>query len=340
MSSSSSLPNPTDLRRVLIAGTGSYVPERIVTNHELEAMVDTSDHWIFTRTGMKERRIAAADEATSDMGSLAALRALADAGLGPEDVDLILVATSTPDMPFPNTAALIQREIGARRAVCLDVNAACSGFLFALEVGRQFVATGAMETVLVIGAEKMSCVVDWQDRSTCVLFGDAAGAAVLRPGTEGGILGSVLGSAGELADLLTIPGGGSRNPATPETIAQRLHYIKMDGPEVFKHAVSNMTRAAQEVLERCGLTIQDIRYIVPHQANARIIRAIGQRLGLAEGQLYLNVEKYGNTSAASVILALDEASRAGLLREGDLLLLVVFGAGFTWGASVLEWRRS
>ena len=325
---------------MLIAGTGSYVPERIVTNHELEAMVDTSDHWIFTRTGMKERRIAAADEATSDMGSLAALRALADAGLGPEDVDLILVATSTPDMPFPNTAALIQREIGARRAVCLDVNAACSGFLFALEVGRQFVATGAMETVLVIGAEKMSCVVDWQDRSTCVLFGDAAGAAVLRPGTEGGILGSVLGSAGELADLLTIPGGGSRNPATPETIAQRLHYIKMDGPEVFKHAVSNMTRAAQEVLERCGLTIQDIRYIVPHQANARIIRAIGQRLGLAEGQLYLNVEKYGNTSAASVILALDEASRAGLLREGDLLLLVVFGAGFTWGASVLEWRRS
>lgn len=341
MSIAFSTPRPNGLRNVVIAGTGSYVPERIMPNSELETLVDTTDHWIVTRTGMKERRIAAPDEATSDMGGPAAQRALDDAKLDAADVDLILVATSTPDMFFPSTAALIQRQIGARNAVCMDIGAACSGFLYAMEVGRQFVATGSMDTVLVIGAEKMSSVVDWEDRGTCVLFGDAAGAAILRPGRNSrGILQTVMGSEGELADLLTIPAGGSRHPATIETVEKRLHYIRMDGQEVFRHAVSNMTRSAKEALKRCGLTIHDIRFIVPHQANARIIKAVGQRLGVNEEQVYLNVDKYGNTSAASVILAIDEASRGGTLNEGDLLLMVVFGAGFTWGASVVEWGRT
>ena len=333
-------PSIPGLRNVVIAGTGAYLPDRIMPNSELETMVDTTDHWIVTRTGMKERRIAGPDEATSDMGAGAARYAIEDAGLNPTDVDMILVATSTPDMMFPNTAALVQREIGATNAVCMDLEAACSGFLYAMEVGRQFIRSGAMDTVLVIGAEKMSSVVDWEDRGTCVLFGDGAGAAVLRPGTSRGILHTTMGSEGDLADLLKIPGGGSRNPATFETVQARMHYIKMGGQEVFKHAVSNMFQSAQEVLDYCGLTIDNVKYVIPHQANARIIRAVGQRLGAKDNQLYANVDKYGNTSAASVILAIDEASRAGLLEQGDILMIIVFGAGFTWGASLLEWGRT
>lgn len=328
---------PEGLRSACIAGTGSYLPERIVPNAELEALVETTDHWIVTRTGMRERRIAAEDEVTSDMAAAAAREALADAGMSAEEIELILVATSTPDMMLPSTAAFVQKLVGAGKAACMDVQAACSGYLYALEIGRQFVQCGTVENILVIGAEKMSAFIDWKDRSTCVLFGDAAGAAVLRPGGGRGILHTRLGSEGGLADLLKIPGGGARHPSSAETIAKRMHFMKMEGREVFKHAVSNMTRTAQQVLSETGLSIGDIRHIFPHQANARIIKAVGERLGAREGQVYSNVDKYGNTSAASVILALDEASREGVLQAGDLLMIVVFGAGFTWGAMVLEW---
>jgi 3-oxoacyl-[acyl-carrier-protein] synthase-3 len=322
---------------VHILGSGSYLPERILPNAELETMVATSDHWIVTRTGMRERRVAREDEATSDMAAHAAQRALESSGTDPGTVDLILLATSTPDMLFPNTACFVQERIGAPRATCMDLEAACSGFLYAMDIGRQFVQTGAKQTVLVIGAEKMSSVTDWEDRSTCVLFGDAAGAALLGPGPGRGIIHSVTGSEGALARLLRIPAGGSRRPATPQTVAERLHFIKMEGQEVFKHAVSNMTQCAQQVLDESGLGIRDVKMIIPHQANARIIKAVGQRLGATDAQVYVNVDKYGNTSAASVIVALDEASRGGHLDDGDIVMFVVFGAGFTWGATILEW---
>jgi 3-oxoacyl-[acyl-carrier-protein] synthase-3 len=322
-----------------ILGTGSYLPERIVHNSELEEMVDTTDHWIVTRTGMRERRIARDDEATSDMGAAAARRAIEDAGISANDIDLILVATSTPDMLFPNTANFVQKQIGAARATCLDLEAACSGFLFAMDVASQFIKTGSKNRVLVIGSEKMSSVVDYEDRGTCVLFGDAAGAAVMGPGSGRGVIHTVTGSDGELSDLLMIPAGGSRIPASADSVAQRLHYIKMSGQEVFKNAVANMAQCAQQVLDESGINIRQIKYIIPHQANARIIKAVGQRLKAIDEQVYVNVDKYGNTSSASVIVAMDEASRGGLLMEGDLIMIVVFGAGFTWGASVIEWGR-
>ncbi len=325
------------LHSACILGTGSYLPERVVPNAELETMVDTTDHWIVTRTGMRERRIARDDEATSDMAAVAARRAMEDAGVEPEQIGLVLVATCTPDMMIPNTASFVQEKTGTANAACIDIEAACSGFLSALEVGRQFIETGSMEYVLVIGAEKMSSVTDWEDRSTCVLFGDGAGAAVLHAGKGRGIVHTRMAAEGALADLLKIPGGGSRFPTSAETVAQRMHYMKMSGQEVFKHAVSKMCKTAQQVLDECELKIEDIKYIIPHQANARIIKAVGQRLGAAENQVYVNVDKYGNTSAASVILAIDEASKSGVLNEGDDLMIVVFGAGFTWGAMILEW---
>jgi 3-oxoacyl-[acyl-carrier-protein] synthase-3 len=318
-------------------GTGSYVPERIMPNSELESMVDTSDHWIVTRTGLRERRLAADDQATSDLASAAAVRALRDAGVTPGEVDLILVGTSTPDMLFPSTACFVQKEIGAQNATCMDIEAACSGFLYTMEVGRQFVQSGARKRVLVIGAEKMSSVTDWKDRSTCILFGDAAGAAVLGAGSGRGIIHTVTGSDGTLADLLKIPGGGSRNPTTAENVNDRQQYIKMEGQEVFKRAVANMTGSARQLLDESGLAMKDVRAIIPHQANARIIKAVGQRLGASQDQVYINVDKYGNTSAASVIVALDEAAREGFVEAGDVIMFVVFGAGFTWGASLVEW---
>jgi len=339
MLDSSPQPIGTGLRRASILGTGSYLPERVLPNAELENMVDTSDHWILTRTGMRERRIARPDEATSDMASAAALHALENAEIDPSELELIVVATSTPDMLFPNTAAFVQRQIEAENAACMDVEAACSGFLYGMEVGRQFVQTRSMDRVMVIGAEKMSSVTDWEDRHTCILFGDGAGAAVLGPSSGGGIIHTKMGSAGALADLLKIPGGGSRYPASHETVESRMHFIKMQGQEVFRNAVEKMSHTAGAVLDQSGLTIGDIKYIVPHQANARIIKAVGQRLGASDAQMYTNVDKYGNTSAASVIVAIDEASRAGLLEKGDRIMIVVFGAGFTWGATVLEWDR-
>ncbi|MBN1557668.1 MAG: ketoacyl-ACP synthase III, partial [Lentisphaerae bacterium] len=319
-------------RTVAIAGVGSYLPKRVLTNAELESMVDTSDEWIRTRTGIRERHIAAEHEATSDMAAEAARRALDHAGVSPGDVQLLIVATVTPDMFFPSTACFVQEQIGATEAFCFDLEAACSGFLYGIKVGKRFVASGLLDTVLVIGAEKLSCVTDWNDRATCVLFGDGAGAAVLRPRENGGgIMSSFMGSDGRLADLLNIPGGGSRRPASAATLSERLHYMKMNGREVFKHAVRCMCDAGQRVLDRCGLTIEDIDCVIPHQANMRIIRAIADRLGTSLDRFYVNLDRVGNMSAASVPVALDEAVRNGRVKRGDKILFIVFGGGFTWG---------
>lgn len=326
------------VRRVGILGTGSYLPERVLRNDELAELVETNDEWIQSRTGIRERRLAQDGEVTSDMAAAAARRALEDAGIGPNDVDLIIVATITPDMPFPSTACFVQDHIGAKHAFCFDIGAACSGFQHALDVGRQFIASGNAETALVIGAEKLSAFIDWEDRSTCVLFGDGAGAVVLGPATNGGgILTSVMGSDGGLASLLNIPGGGSRRPPSIETVKGREHFLKMEGREVFKHAVRCMSDASARALKQCGLTIDDVTRIIPHQANMRIMTAIADRLGVPIERFYLNVERYGNMSAASAAVALDEAKRSGILKEGDIVLLVVFGGGFTWGATVIQW---
>jgi 3-oxoacyl-[acyl-carrier-protein] synthase-3 len=325
-------------RTCSVAGVGSYVPAKILTNADLERMVSTSDEWITTRTGIKERHIAAKDEFTSDLGAAAARRAMQRARVTPEQIDLIIVATITPDMPFPSTACLIQQKLGAHRAAAFDLEAACSGFIYALEIAQQFIMTRTYDTVLVIGAEKLSSIVDWKDRNTCVLFGDGAGAAILqnRPHAHG-LLTAVMGADGSKADLLFMAGGGSRCPATAESVASRLHYLRMEGKEAFKNAVQAMKTAAQEALRRCEIDISRIKCIIPHQANLRIIDAVGERIGARPDQLFVNVHKYGNTSAASVAIALDEAVQTGRVQHGDLILLMVFGAGLTWGAAVIEW---
>jgi 3-oxoacyl-[acyl-carrier-protein] synthase-3 len=325
-------------RTCAIAGVGAYVPTRVLTNAELEKMVDTTDEWITTRTGIKERRIAAKDEFTSDLAAKAALRAMKAAGVTGEQIDLIIVATITPDMVFPSTACLVQQKIGARRVAAFDLEAACSGFIYGLEIAQQFIMSRTYDTVLVIGAEKLSSIVNWEDRNTCVLFGDGAGAAVLQNRTTShGLLTAVMGADGSKADLLHMPGGGSRCPATAESVDSRLHYLRMEGKETFKHAVQAMMSAAQEALRRCEVDISQIKCIIPHQANRRIIDAVGERLGATPGQLFVNLDRYGNTSAASVAIALDEAVNSGRIQRGDLILLVVFGAGLTWGAAVIEW---
>jgi 3-oxoacyl-[acyl-carrier-protein] synthase-3 len=325
-------------RTCSITGVGSYIPAKVLTNTELEKMVKTSDEWITTRTGIKERRIAAANEFTSDMGAKAARRALKKAGVTASQVDLIIVATITPDMPFPPTACLVQQKLGARRAAAFDLEAACSGFIYGLEIAQQFIMSRTYDTVLVIGAEKLSSIIDWNDRNTCVLFGDGAGAAVLqnRPHAHG-LLTAVMGADGENANLLFMPGGGSRCPASTASVNGRLHYLRMNGKETFKNAVQAMYTAAREALRRCEIDISQIKCVIPHQANRRIIDAVGERLGTQPGQLFVNLEKYGNTSAASVAIALDEAVESGRIQRGDLILLVVFGAGLTWGAAVIEW---
>jgi 3-oxoacyl-[acyl-carrier-protein] synthase-3 len=321
-----------------IVSVGSHVPARVLTNADLERMVDTTDDWITVRTGIKERRLAADDEFTSDLAARAALAALERAKIKPEEVDLIIVATITPDMPFPSTACLVQRKIGARRAAAFDIEAACSGFIYGLEVGQQFIMSRSYDTVLVIGAEKLSSIIDWSDRNTCVLFGDGAGAAVLQNRANShGLLTACMGADGTKADLLSMPAGGSRCPATAQSVANRLHFLRMDGKETFKNAVNAMYQAARESLRRCELDIKQIKCIIPHQANMRIIDAVAERLGADASQLFVNLHKYGNTSAASVAIALDEAVQSGRIQQGDLILLVVFGAGLTWAAAVIEW---
>jgi 3-oxoacyl-[acyl-carrier-protein] synthase-3 len=321
-----------------IVSVGSYVPQRILTNADLEKLVETTDEWITSRTGIKERRIAAENEFTSDIAAKAALRALESAHLQPELVDLIVVATITPDMPFPSTACLVQRKIGARRAAAFDIEAACSGFIYGLEIGQQFIMTRTYDTVLVIGAEKLSSIIDWTDRNTCVLFGDGAGAAILQNrAASHGLLTACMGANGAKADLLSMPGGGSRCPASLQSVKNRLHYLHMDGRETFKNAVNAMAAAAQEALRRCELTIRQIKCIIPHQANRRIIDAVAERLEADPAQLFINLHRYGNTSAASVAIALDEAVQSGRIQRGDLVLLIVFGAGLTWASAVIEW---
>lgn len=321
-----------------ILSVGSYVPESVLTNADLEKMVDTSDEWITTRTGIKERHIAAPTEFTSDLAVKAARRALERADLGPDEIDLVIVATITPDMPFPATACLVQEKIGAARAAAFDIEAACSGFIYGLEIGQQFIMSRTYDTVLVIAAEKLSTITDWSDRNTCVLFGDGAGAAILQSRPEAhGLLTACMGADGSKAGLLLMPGGGSRCPATAESVKKRMHFLHMEGREVFKSAVNSMYNAAVESLRRCSLDIRQIKCVIPHQANQRIIEAVGERLGVQDGQMFVNLHRYGNTSAASVAIALDEAVTSGRIERGDLILLMVFGAGLTWGAAVIEW---
>lgn len=327
-----------ELRPVGVVGTGRYTPQRVLTNADLEKMVETSDEWIRTRTGIRERRIAAPEEAASDLALQAARRALEAADVPPEAVDLIIVATVTPDTLFPATSNLLQDRLGAKRAGAFDLLAGCTGMIYALEMAASQVAAGACDTVLVVGAEVLSRVTDWSDRSTCVLFGDGAGAFVVRPVEPGyGILGTILGSDGSGGEKLILPAGGSRRPASHETVEQGLHYLKMCGNEVFKFAVRVMGDAAFQVMERSGLAPDDIDFFVPHQANIRIIEAAARRLELPREKVVVNVDRYGNTSSASIPIAVDEAVRSGRVKKGDVGLLVGFGAGLTWGAVALRW---
>ena len=324
----------------VILGTGSYAPERILTNDELSGMVDTSDEWIRARSGIRERRIAAPGEATSDMGMRAAQRALEDARVAPAEIDLLIVATVTPDMPMPATACFIQHKLGLpTTCACFDLNAACSGFVYALDTACAMIASGRYKKALVIGVEKLSAIIDWQDRTTCVLFGDGAGAVVVGLTAEPnlGLIGTRLGSFGDGAELLCIPRGGSSAPSTPESIAARDHCIRMKGKEVFKLAVRAMDEAARDILEQHHVRADQISLVIPHQANLRIIEAISEYLELPMERFFVNVDRYGNTSAASIPIALDEARRSGRIKPGDLTLLVAFGAGLTYGSALLRW---
>jgi 3-oxoacyl-[acyl-carrier-protein] synthase III len=325
------------MKKVGIIGVGEYLPKKVLTNADLEKMVETSDEWITTRTGIKERRLAAKNEATSDLAVKAAKAALESAKCDPEDLDLIIVATITPDMPFPSVASILQNALSAKKAACFDISAACAGFVYALSIAQQFIACGTAKNALVIGAEKLSSITDWKDRNTCVLFGDGAGACVLGEVKSGGIISTYLGCDGSNLSLLNLPAGGSRAPASFETVEQRQHYIKMNGNELFKIAVRTMTEAAGIVLEKAGLKFSDIDLIIPHQANSRIIMAVAKRLGLSEGQIFLNIEKYGNMSSASTVTALVEAVQEGRIKKGDIVLLDSFGAGLVWGAAVIKW---
>ena len=327
------------VRPVAITGTGSYLPEKVLTNADLQRMVDTSDEWIVERTGIKERRIAGDDEATSDLAIKAGRAALENAGIKAEDLDLIIVATVTPDMAFPATACFVQKALGAPKATCFDVSAACSGFLYGMELARQFIATGSAEKALVIGADKLSAIIDWTDRNTCVLFGDGAGAAVLQPAGEGTgeILSAYSGSNGTLDEILNVPGGGSRSPLTADNIGQKTNTMKMAGREVYRHAVQTMMAAAKEAIARASLTPDDIECFIPHQANLRIIETIADKLHVPMDRFFVNLTAYGNTSAAAVAIALDEAQRTGRIKRGDHILMVVFGGGLTWASSVVRW---
>ncbi len=326
------------LRSVGIIGTGSALPEKIVTNADLEKIVDTTDEWIVSRTGIKERRFADENTATSDLAYDAALKAMEAANVVAEDIDLIIVATVTPDMAFPATACILQDRLDAKNAAAFDLEAACSGFLYGVAVGQQFITTGVYNKVLVIGAETLSKIIDFEDRTTCVLFGDGAGAVVLGEVEEGkGILSIDLGAQGSGGKYLTVPAGGSRKPTTIETVQNREHFIYMGGGEVFKFAVRIMGQAAAAVIEKAGLELEDVDYLVPHQANNRIIEAAAKRIKIPMDKVKVNLDKYGNMSAASVPIALDEAIRDGNVKEGDNIILVGFGGGLTWGATLIKW---
>lgn len=325
---------------IAILGTGSYTPTRILTNEDLSKQVDTTDEWILTRTGMRQRRIAAEGENTSDLAAHSARAALTDAGLGANDIDLLILATITPDLPMPASATIVQHKLGLRpTAACFDLNAACSGFVYSLDTASAMLSTGRYRHALVIGAEKLSAFVDWTDRTTCVLFGDAAGAVVLGPtrGDGARIISTKLYSEGGQYDLLSIPAGGSARPASAATIEGRQHFIRMKGREIFKVAVREMKDAVEEILEQHALSPDQIACVIPHQANLRIIEALSKSLKIPLERFFINLDRYGNTSGASIPLALDEARRAGRIRHGDTTLLVAFGAGLTYGAALVRW---
>jgi 3-oxoacyl-[acyl-carrier-protein] synthase III len=325
------------MKKIGILGVGKYLPEKVLTNADLEKMVDTSDEWITTRTGIKERHIAAKAEATSDLATKAAKEALKAAGLKATDIDLIIVATITPDMQLPSTATFVQANLGAKNAFCFDISAACAGFIYAIAIAQQFIAGGAYKYALVIGAETLSRVTDWEDRNTCVLFGDGSGAVVLGESKTADILSVYLGTDGTQINLLNMPGGGSRHPATAQTIKEKLHFVKMEGSELFKVAVTSMAESAQKALKNAGLKCADVNWIIPHQANIRIINAVAKRLGFVNAQVYLNIARYGNMSSASTAIALCEAVEEGKIKKGDIVLLVAFGAGLVWGAVIIKW---
>jgi len=324
-----------------IVGTGHYVPERILTNDDLSKIVETSDEWIRGRTGIRERHIAADGETTSDMAAEAARRALADAGLSAEELDLIIVCTVTPDMPLPSTAAYVQQKIGARSdCPAFDLAAACAGFVYGLTVADQFIRAGGAKNVLVIGVELLSRVLNWEDRGTCVLFGDGAGAGILTTATldsPGRILSTHIYANGELAPALTIPGGGSAEPASEETVAAGRHFVHMDGREIFKFAVRALASAARTAVEANGLSADEIAWVIPHQANLRILEGVARRCGVPMERFYVNIDRFGNTSSASVPIALDEASRKGALERGQYLLLCGLGGGIAWGSALIKW---
>tara|TARA_B100000959_G_scaffold207448_1_gene217652 strand:- start:287 stop:1285 length:999 start_codon:yes stop_codon:yes gene_type:complete len=323
-----------------IVGTGSYVPDKVLTNFDIEKMVDTSDEWIKTRTGISERRIANKKEACSDLAVKASKKALKHAGIKAKDIDMILVATATPDMLFPSTACMVQLGIGAKNAFAYDLSAACSGFVYGLSVAEQYIKSERYKTILLIGSEIFSRITNWNDRSTCILFGDGAGAVVVRAEMirkKEGILSTHLHSDGHYHDLLFVPGGGSRRPISEKIINEKEHLIKMKGNETFKVAVRFMVNAAREAISYNDYTIEDINLVIPHQANKRIIDAVAKKLNLPEEKIFVNVMKYGNTSAASIPLALDEAVREKRIKKNDIVLLTAFGAGFTWGSAIIKW---
>lgn len=324
--------------RSKIVGVGSYLPKKVLTNFDLENLVNTSDEWIKTRTGVIERRIAGEDEATSDLGYKAAIQAIEDAKITPNDIDLILVATTTPDTWLPSSACYIQNSLGINRGAALDISAACAGFIFALSIADQYIRAGTFKNILVIGSEVLSRITDWTDRNTCVLFGDGAGAVVVQASDseDSGILSTHIHSDGTYKDYLIVPGGGSRKPLSNEVIDKKLNYIKMKGNETFKIAVTAMVNVAKEALDANGYKSSELDLLITHQANKRIIDAIAKRLKLPKEKVYINLEKYGNTSAASIPIALDEAKREGLLKEGSLVLLVGLGAGFAWGSVLVK----
>ncbi|MBC8412190.1 MAG: ketoacyl-ACP synthase III [Nitrospira sp.] len=321
-----------------ITGTGSYLPSKIITNDDLAEMVNTTDDWIMERTGIKERRVAGQDEANSDMCVEAAKKAVSAAGLKPEDLDMIIVATMSGDMPMPSTAAIVQHKFGAINAAAFDINAACSGFLYGLSVADKFIRTGASKKLLLIGAEVNSKFIDWKDRGTCVLFGDGAGAVVLEPADDGrGILSTELFTDGSMWDYICLPGGGSANPPSEETLREGLHHIKMRGNETFKVAVRTLEKLVINTLEKNNIEPSELAMLIPHQANLRIISATAKRLNLPMSRVAVNIEKYGNTSSASIPIALDEVVRAGRLRDNDYVLLEAFGGGLTWASALIKW---
>ena len=326
------------IRKTKIAGTGSYLPEKVLTNADLEKMVDTSDEWIRTRTGIKERRIVAQDQAASDLAYEASKKALQSAQVKPEELDMIIVATITPDMIFPATACILQERLGVKGIASFDLEAACSGFLYGITIGSQFIATGMYDNILVVAAEALSKIIDWKDRSTCIIFADGAGAVVLKPSFDNsGIISSYLGADGTGAELVGVPAGGSRLPASQETVRDRQHYMKMKGNGLFKRAVKVMVQAIDISLEKGGLTYNEIDFFIPHQANIRIINSVVKRIGLDKDKVCINLDQCGNMSAASVAVALDQSVREGKIKKGDKVLLTCFGGGLTWASLVIEW---